>query len=81
MCRMFVLCIPFDIFLAIRLEEEGANNQKLLTERAAAESKIKGLEEQMTLSEDNVSKVTDHAINDIIFCKSIFHLFIIISQW
>lgn len=40
-----------------RLEEEGNSNQKLLSERVAAENKIKGLEEQMTLSEDNISKV------------------------
>lgn len=41
-----------------RLEEEGAQNQKLLSEKATMENKIKGLEEQMTLSEDSVSKVT-----------------------
>ena len=45
--------------LLSRLEDEGNNNQKLMSEKAAAESKIKGLEEQLTLSEDNVSKVTD----------------------
>ncbi len=42
------------------MEEEGTNNQKLLAEKVAAENKIKGLEEQMTVSEDSVSKVTDH---------------------
>ena len=41
-----------------RLEEEGTVNQKLLSERSAADSKIKTLEEQMTLSEDNISKVS-----------------------
>ena len=40
-----------------RLEEEGSSNQKLLQERASADSKIKGLEEQMTVHEDNISKV------------------------
>ena len=40
-----------------RLEEEGNANQKLLSERANAENKIKTLEEQMTLSEDNIAKV------------------------
>ena len=33
-------------------------NQKLLSDKASAENKIKGLEEQMTLSEDNLSKVS-----------------------
>ena len=41
-----------------RLEEEGTVNQKLLSERSTADSKIKTLEEQMTLSEDNISKVS-----------------------
>ena len=40
-----------------RLEDEGNQNQKLMSERTAADNKIKGLEEQMTLSEDNISKV------------------------
>ena len=40
-----------------RLEDEGNTNQKLLSERANAENKIKTLEEQMTLSEDNIAKV------------------------
>ena len=41
-----------------RLEDEGNSNQKLMAERSAADTKIKGLEEQLTLSEDNISKVT-----------------------
>ena len=45
------------MLFVFRLEEEGMVNQKLLSDKASAESKIKGLEEQMTLSEDNLSKV------------------------
>lgn len=41
-----------------RLEDEGNQNQKLMSERTAADNKIKSLEEQMTLSEDNISKVS-----------------------
>jgi hypothetical protein len=40
------------------LEDEGNQNQKLMSERTTADNKIKGLEEQMTLSEDNISKVS-----------------------
>ena len=43
--------------LQTRLEDEGNANQKLMAERTAADTKIKSLEEQMTLSEDNISKV------------------------
>ena len=43
------------------MEDEGNSNQKLMSERTAADTKIKGLEEQLTLSEDNISKVTDLA--------------------
>lgn len=41
-----------------RLEDEGNQNQKLMSERSTADNKIKSLEEQMTLSEDNISKVS-----------------------
>ena len=47
-----------NIFTYNRLEDEGNSNQKLMAERSAADTKIKGLEEQLTLSEDNISKVT-----------------------
>lgn len=40
-----------------RLEEESNAAQKLAIERATAENKIKGLEEQMTIQEDSISKV------------------------
>ena len=40
-----------------RLEEESNTNQKLSHERTVAENKIKGLEEQITVNEDNISKV------------------------
>lgn len=40
-----------------RLEDEISSNQKLSQERLAAENRIKGLEEQMTVHEDNISKV------------------------
>ena len=43
--------------LLSRLEEEGSSNQKLLQDRTSADSKIKGLEEQITVHEDNISKV------------------------
>lgn len=49
--------IPFR-FTQFRLEDEDNQNQKLVSERASADSKIKSLEEQMTLSEDNISKVS-----------------------
>ena len=41
-----------------RLEEEGTNNQKLQHEKIAAEGKIKTLEEQLTVSEDSIIKVS-----------------------
>ena len=41
-----------------RLEEEGANNQRLQHEKIAAEGKIKTLEEQLTVSEDSIIKVS-----------------------
>ena len=41
-----------------RLEEESANNQKLMAERAQADNKIKVFEEQITVNEDNISKVS-----------------------
>ena len=40
------------------MEDEGNQNQKLMSERSAADNKIKSLEEQMTLSDDNISKVS-----------------------
>ena len=43
--------------LTCRLEEESNAAQKLAQERAAAENKIKGLEEQMSVQEDGISKV------------------------
>lgn len=65
------------------MEDEGNANQKLMAERSAADGKIKSLEEQMTLSEDNISKVinlvkildqfghTDRKINNIKTIQSI----------
>lgn len=46
------------MFALTRLEDEGNQNQKLMSERTTADNKIKSLEEQMTLSEDNISKVS-----------------------
>ena len=46
------------MFALTRLEDEGNQNQKLMSERTSADNKIKSLEEQMTLSEDNISKVS-----------------------
>ena len=43
--------------LSCRADEESANYQKLGADKAAAESKIKALEEQVTLVEDNIGKV------------------------
>ena len=40
------------------MEEEAAANQKMAAERANAENKIKTLEEQVTLNEDNIAKVS-----------------------
>jgi len=41
-----------------RLAEEGTTNQKLQHEKIAAEGKIKTLEEQLTVSEDSIIKVS-----------------------
>ena len=55
------LCVCSEVRLCrnlpLRVEEEATSNQKLATERANAESKIKTLEEQVTLNEDNIAKV------------------------
>ena len=40
------------------MEEESTNSQKLMSERANTENKIKSLEEQVTLNEDNIAKVS-----------------------
>ena len=48
----------YDVFVCNnRLEEEISSNQKLSQERLAAENRMKGLEEQITVHEDNISKV------------------------
>ncbi len=44
-----------------RLEEEGMNADKLMQDKSQGESKVKGLEEQITLHEDNLSKVSQSA--------------------
>ena len=49
--------LPFLPLFSPRVEEEASNNKKLAAERAAVENKIKGLEEKITISEDNVAKV------------------------
>ena len=46
------------LFPTHRVEEEAAANQKMATERTNAENKIKSLEEQVTLNEDNIAKVS-----------------------
>lgn len=51
------------VLLYIRLEEEGANNQRLQHEKIAAEGKIKTLEEQLTVSEDSIIKVSSTPLN------------------
>ena len=40
-----------------RLEDEGYQKQKLVSERTEAINKIKSLEDYMTLNEDKISKV------------------------
>lgn len=47
------------IFLyPLRVEEEANTNTKLNADRTNADNKIKGLEEQVTLNEDNIAKVS-----------------------
>ena len=43
--------------LCCRLEEEAANQQRMLSDKANAESRMKSLEEKLTLNEDVVTKV------------------------
>ena len=47
------------ILFALRLEEESNTNHKLLLEKTASENKMKSLEEQITIQDDNMSKVRD----------------------
>ena len=54
---------PFNYIHFNRLEEEGTSNQKLMQEKVSAENKIKTLEEQITINDDNISKVS-HFINN-----------------
>ena len=60
-CVCVYVCVHMYIcaFLSLssRLEEESNAAQKLAQDRATAETKIKGLEEQMTIQEDSISKV------------------------
>lgn len=50
-------------FFYYRLEEEDLNNQKLQHEKIAAEGKIKTLEEQLTVSEDSIIKVSCNSVD------------------
>ena len=52
-----------------RVEEENASNQKLANERANAENKIKALEEQVTLNDDNIGKVYSTALVKTTYSK------------
>ena len=58
MCVYVCVHMYICVFLSLsRLEEESNAAQKLAQDRATAETKIKGLEEQMTIQEDSISKV------------------------
>lgn len=54
---IMIIIVCWLFVVVCRLEEEGNINQKLTHERSAAENKIKTLEEQITVNDDNISKV------------------------
>jgi len=54
------------VIFYFRLEEEGTNNQRLQHEKIAAEGKIKTLEEQLTVSEDSIIKVSQRPRTQLI---------------
>lgn len=57
---LFILLVNGFFSDILRLEEEGNLNQKLTQERTVAENRIKGLEEQITVNDDNINKVPSY---------------------